>query len=115
MKKSISIILSIVLCFSLCACSNNSGNTESVEDKIRTHVRTYLDLKVYMTYGVTSQSITCYISKDGENKYKVSGKITIRDKYGDPCSGKYDAIIWYDPETNDCDIRSCNIGDFYYD
>ena len=52
-------------------------------------------------------SITCFIEETGEdNRFAVSGKITLRDKYGDTYTVKYDVIAVFDPSTKEIDLGS---------
>lgn len=115
MKKLFAIILSVVLGLSLCACSESGSNSESVEDKVRSAVENYIMASVAVQYDTTGvPSITAYIDEIGENEYEVTGKVTVRDKYGDSYTGKYDAVVEYDPETDDCAV-DCNLGNLYKD
>lgn len=116
MKKILALILAVFMCLSLCACGGGKGeNSESVEDKVRSSVEsrlmTYVTLS-YETVGVPT--ITCYIEEVGENVFEVSGKVTVKDKYGDTYSGKYDAEVEYDPSTDKCDV-DYDLGKLYKD
>lgn len=98
MKKFVSILLMIVLCFSLCSCSEKNSGTESVMDQIKTAVRTSIGTQIVLRYertGVTN--VTYQIYKVEEGVYEVSGKVTVRDQYGDYFTGTYDADVAYDP------------------
>ena len=46
--------------------------------------------------------------------FEVTGKVTVKDKYGDSYTGKYDAVVEYDPATDDCDAN-CDIDKLYKD
>ena len=123
MKKVLSILLGLVLCFSLCACGSKSSEstvsseyTESVEDKVRNAVETTISVYVKLSYNTTGvPTIICYIDSSGTNEYTVSGKVTVRDKYGDSYTGKYDAVVVYNPETDSCSVSSYDLGDLYQD
>ena len=49
-------------------------------------------------------TITTYVEKISENTYEVTGKVTIKDKYGDSYTGKYDAEVEYNPSTEKCSV-----------
>ena len=113
MKKLFAIILSMLLCLSLCACGSNGGDTESVEDKVRDAVESQINVDIMLRYDTTGvPSITTYIDEIGENEFEVTGKVTVRDKYGDTYTGNYDAVVEYDPATDDCDV-DCDIDTLY--
>ena len=115
MKKVFSIILAMVLCLSLCACSGGNVDTKSVEDKVKLAVESQIMAKITLQYDTTGiPSITYYIDKISENKFEVTGKVTVKDKYGDSFTGKYDAVVEYDPATDKCDA-DCDIGKLYKD
>ncbi len=105
MKKLLAAFLALVLCFSLCACADKKTNTETVEDKVRSAVEARLITYVALSYDTVGvPSITCYIDEVDENKFEVSGKVTVKDKYGDTYSGKYDAEVEYNPSTDECSV-----------
>lgn len=115
MKKMIALVLSLVLCLSLCACGDNGDDTTSVNQKVKNSVIAQLTLKVKLQYEITGQPIiTTNIKEISENRYKVTGKITVRDAYGDSYTGKYDAIVDYDPSKDNCKAN-IDLGDLYRD
>lgn len=115
MKKVFAIILAMVLCLSLCACSGGNGDTESVEDKVKLAVESQIMANIMLQYDTTGlPSITYYIDEISENNFEVTGKVTVKDKYGDSYTGKYDAVVEYDPATDDCDA-DCDIDKLYKD
>lgn len=103
MKKFFAVLMSVVLCFSLVACT--AEKTETVENKVKSAVEarliTYVSI-AYDTIGVPN--ITYYIEEVGENKFEVSGKVTVQDKYGDTYSGNYDAEVEYNSSTDKCTV-----------
>ena len=107
MKKIVSLLLVLVMCISLVACGGESlseSKTESVESKVESSVKAHIELDIICSYDTVGlPSITCYIDEISENNFEVSGKVTIKDKYGDSYSGKYDATVKYNPETDKCD------------
>lgn len=116
--KFLSLFLTIVLCFSFCISLSSCG--ESYENEgIKTsddYIRDEIDYRVYgimRTNNYTSYSFTSNISSSGENRYKVTGKVTLTDEYGDNWIGNYDAVVEYLPESDDYDLSSFNIGTLY--
>lgn len=103
MKKFFAIILAIVLCLALCACDGGDSDTNSVEDKVRFQVESRITAYVY-ALTKSAPIITSYVDEIRENTFEVTGKVTVRDKYGDTYTGKYDAVVEYDPATDTCDI-----------
>lgn len=107
MKKFLSLLLTISLCVSLVACGgggSSESKTESVESKVERSVKAYINTEIMFSYDtVGDPNITYYIDEISENNFEVSGKVTVKDKYGDSYSGKYDAIVKYNPETDKCD------------
>jgi len=106
MKKIISLLLAMLLIFSLCACSSSEGSGNSEEDKVISAVesRAIVEMTLgYETNGVP-QITTASVEEVSENKWEVSGKITVNDKYGDSYTGTYDAVVEYNPETDDASV-----------
>ena len=116
MKKVLAIILAMILCFSLCACNGgNEEDTESIEDKVKSAVKSDIMATIKLQYDTTGlPNITCYVDKISENKFEVTGKVTVKDKYGDSYTGKYDADVEYKPERDYCDV-DLDIGSLYKD
>ena len=118
MKKLFAILLALVLCFSLCACGGDSGSTETVEetveDKVEDEVQAYVSSRVLLEYDIFGPpNITCYVAKETENEFKVTGKVTVKDEYGDSYTGNYDTYVEYDPETDTCNVTECYIDTLY--
>ena len=113
MKKFLTSILTMLACFSLCACGSDGGNVESVEDKVKNAVETRIKVNIIMQYETTGvPNITYYVDEISENNFEVTGKVTVRDKYGDTYTGNYDAVVEYNPTTNECEV-DCDIGILY--
>ena len=100
----------------LCACSGGSGESEKTpRDEVVSAVRSRIMLEVTLRYDTTGvPNITTYVDEVGDNIYEVSGKVTVRDKYGDSYTGKYDAKVEYNPATEDCDV-DLDLGTLYKD
>lgn len=107
MKKFLSLLLALVMCISLVACggeSSSENTTESVESKVERSVKSNIEVDIMFSYDTVGvPNITYYIDEVSENNFEVSGKVTVKDKYGDSYSGKYDATVKYNPETDKCD------------
>ena len=97
--------------FSLCMLFNFNCVFKKEEfdlnQEIRDSVEAYAIGYTTLAYDATFSSITCFIEEtEKENRFAVSGKITLRDKYGDTYTGKYDAIAVFDPSTKKIDVGS---------
>ena len=113
MKKLLAVILAMLLCVSLFACGGKGGDTESVEDKVKDAVESQIQVNIMLQYDTTGvPSITYYVDKIGENVFEVTGKVTVRDKYGDTYTGNYDAEVEYNPSTDKCKV-DCDIDKLY--
>ena len=120
MKKILLMLLMSALVFTFVACDLNNEPEKSPEELIIEDVESCVTAEIiatiiwqYDTEG--SPLITHYVDEIGENKFEVTGKVTVRDKYGDTYTGKYDAIVEYDPISEDSDIVSFNLGTLYRD
>lgn len=108
----------ILFCISLCACGDNSSNTgtKSVESMAQEEVKYNIMAQIAIGYETEGlPQITYFVNKSGENEYEVTGKITVKDKYGDTYTGKYDALVEYDPVTDECSVKNCDIDSLYKD
>ncbi len=116
MKKVISLLLVLVLCLGLCACGGgNSESEESPEDSVISAVRARIMAEIALGYETTGvPTITTFVSEIDETTYEVTGKVSVKDKYGDSYTGKYDAEVDYNPETGNCNV-DLSLGDLYKD
>ena len=116
MKKILALLVAFAFCVSLCACGAKVEPTESAEDKIRSEVQAELTVEIMFSYDTVGvPQITYNIRKVNEEKYEVSGKVTVKDKYGDSYTGKYDAVVSYDPDTDDYETVNLDLGKLYKD
>ena len=115
MKRIFALLMAIVLCFGLCACGGSKEPEKTPEDKVTSAVRSYIMVEITLSYETTGvPSITTFVNQIDETTYEVTGKVTVKDKYGDSYTGKYDAMVEYDPATEDCDV-DLELGSLYKD
>lgn len=115
MKKLLSLALAIIFCFSLFACGNKDKEP-SVEDLVKECVKDRIDVELVLSYDITGNiQATYFLDEVSENVFEVTGKVTVKDKYGDNYSGKYDAIVEYNPQSNKCSLENLDIGKLYKD
>lgn len=117
--KALSLFLLVVFCCSFCAlfCScSSSGNNKKYEktakDYIRDEIKYELRGRLYSS-GYSLSSFTTNIVKDGKTRYEVSGKVTVKDKYGDLWTGNYDAVVYYDADSDSYSVSSFSMGKIY--
>lgn len=116
MKKVISVLLIVVLCVSFAACSSGGDDTEvkSPQERIRNVVYNRILVNVLAKYDTQgSPNVTYYLDPISDNTFEVSGRVTVRDKYGDSYSAKYDCVAEYKPDTDDVAITDFELGGFY--
>lgn len=111
MKRVLSIMLVLALCFAMCACGSEP---KSMRDRAADAVKTQLQAYVLWNYGTIARNITTYVKEIGDNKFQVTGKVTIQDDYGDPYTGKYDATAIYKDDTGEFEV-DYEVGKFYKD
>ena len=116
MRRLIAGILMFVLCLGLCACGGGSSESErSLSDRAGSAVKGQLMVYVSLSYQTTGvPQITTYVKEIGNNKFQVTGKVTVRDNYGDTYTGKYDATATYDAASDDFDV-DYDLDDLYKD
>ena len=115
MKRVLVIVTLCVLVFGLCACGTSAEPEESLSDRAVTsteqRIRTYINL-AYEIRGVPQ--VNSYVKEIGDGVYEVTGKVTIRDEYGDSYTGKFDATATYDATEDEFDI-DYDVGNLYKD
>lgn len=114
MKKILLVCLSLALVFSLAACGGQGEAGDPVSEKVKNEVGRRIRVAITIDYDtVGSPTITYFLDEISTSVYEVTGKVTVKDKYGDTYTGKYDAIVEYDAEEDDCWVRSFDLGDLY--
>ena len=116
--KFLSLFLVIVFCFSFCSilASCDSNNHYEYQKTSSDYIRDQIDYRVYgimRTNNFSSYSFTSNISSSGENRYKVTGKVTLTDEYGDNWIGNYDAVVRYYEDSDSYDVSSFSMGKIY--
>lgn len=116
MKRTLALILVLVLCLSLCACGSKGKNSEkSISDRAADAVSSQIKVYISLAYDINGvPQVTTYVDEISTNNFEVTGKVTIRDQYGDTYTGKYDATAVYDPETDQFDV-DYDVGKLYKD
>ena len=115
--KKIALLLVFVMifgcCFALSSCGNNS-NDGSYEKTPKEEAQDFVMYQMmaemnWMTLGgstISFTSCTYGTTRDlGNNKYKISGTVKVRDQYGNFHVANYDAEVEYDADTDDWDAE----------
>ncbi len=116
MKRIISLILVLTLaCCLLCACGGSDSEREkSAEEVIRSAVESRIIVNISLNYDTVGvPDITVYITENSDGSYRATGKVTVKDKYGDTYTGKYDAEVDYDEESNSAYVSDLDLGSLY--
>ena len=115
--KKISFLLAVVIllgcCFAITSCGNKNDNTTSKKtpaDEARDCVKFQMMAEMnWMTLGgATISFISCTYGTTtdrGNNNYKISGTVKVRDQYGNFHVANYDALVEYDEATKDYDAE----------
>ena len=115
MKRLLALLMVLVFCASLCACGGSGGKKETVEDKVISAARSRILVEIALGYDTEGvPNITTFVDDIGDNTYMVTGKVTVKDKYGDTYTGKYDAEVTYNPSSDQCDV-DLELGKLYKD
>lgn len=114
--KVLSLFLIIVFCFSFCitllSCSESYEKIKTSDDYIRDEIKYSIKGTLYSS-GYSMQSFTTNIFRDGNNRYEVSGSVTLKDRYDNIWKGSYDAIVEYDPDSDNYSVRNFDMGNIY--
>lgn len=112
-KKIIAMFLIIVTFAGLGVGCSTKKEVASVSSKVADKVEYMVMYEVRMRYSVVGMpQVTSYVRDTGNNTFEVTGKVTIRDQYGDTYTGNYDATAKYNPETGNISVDT-NIGKLY--
>ena len=112
--KKIAFVLAVVMlfgcCFVMSGCGDDSKGSKSQNDDIQDAVRYQImaDVARKSLSGSSISFISCTyatIKNLGNNQFKVSGKVTVRDQYGSMHVADYDAEVDYDADYDDYDAE----------
>lgn len=113
MKKFLCLALVAILCCSFISCGNKEKEP-SKEDLVKECVKDRIDVKLMLSYDITGNiQATYFLDEVRTNVFEVTGKVTVKDKYGDSYSGKYDAVVEYDPQSKKCSLEDLEIDKLY--
>lgn len=116
MKKIALLLVFVMLfgcCFALSSCDINT-DTSSAEKTLEEQAQDAAKYQmmadmIFMTLGDSTISfVDCTYGTTrelGNNEFKVSGTVKVRDQYGNFHVGNYDAIVEYDAEYDDWDAE----------
>ncbi len=113
MKRVFALVLAVLMMVSLCACGGGSSSSETAEsserDKVTSAVRGRAVAAMLVEYETSGspQVTMASVREKSNHEWEVSGKITVKDKYGDTYTCNYDAKVKYDPE-----LDKANVTDF---
>ena len=115
--KKIALLLAVIMifgcCFTLSSCGNDSDDSsyvktpeEEAQDAVKYQMMAEM---IWMTLGGSEISfIDCTYGTTrnlGNDNYKVSGTVKVRDQYGNYHVANYDAMVEYDAEYDDWDAE----------
>lgn len=115
--KKIALLLVFVMifgcCFALSSCGNNSNDEssakspeEEAQDAVKYQMMAEMNFKSLGGSSITFVSCTYGTTKElGNNQYKVSGTVKVRDQYGNFHVANYDAEVECDPGSDDWDAE----------
>ena len=112
MKKIALLIVVVMLfgcCLTLASCSEESKEPTPVEEaKECVELTMMLDLMFMTLSGSSIQYVDCTfptVRDLGNNNFKMSGTVRVRDQYGNFHEGTYDAVVEYDAEDDEYDAE----------
>ena len=115
--KKIALLLAVIMifgcCFALSSCDDTSDDSisektpeEEAQDAVKFQMMAEMN---WMTLGgasITFTNCTYGTTRDlGNNNYKVSGTVKVRDQYGNYHVANYDAEVEYDADYDDWDAE----------
>lgn len=93
-------------------CSSSKEDEPSLSSRVADQVEYRIQFEMKMQGAVGLPQVTTYVRETGNNTFIVTGKVTIRDQYGDTYTGNYDATAKYNPETGNISVDT-DIGSLY--
>ena len=114
MKKLLAGILACCMAFCLVACggSDSEVHIETEQEKVERVAcnRAIAGANVKFDYQISGQTTAdaTYSKEISDNIWTVSGKVTVKDKYGTPHTYSFDATVQYDETTGDARVTKFN-------
>ncbi|MBQ7574476.1 MAG: hypothetical protein IJT23_09470 [Clostridia bacterium] len=101
MKKLITLLLTFIMCISLCACGGSKSSEETPEDIVRSKCMADVSIECAFSYKDVKTPIVniVTVSKNGTDNYLCQGKVTIIDNYGDKYAGNFTAEYSYNENS----------------
>jgi len=119
--KKIALILAFImllggcLCFASCDSKDDSGTPsakEEAQDCVKYQLMAELALSKLNGADISFTSCTYGTTKDlGDNNFKISGTVKVRDEFGNFHVANYSAEVEYDEADDDYDAE-VSIGSF---
>ena len=116
MKRTITsifaIMLALAMVMSLAACggASNSSSSDNPETIVKKSAENRITVEVALNYKINgAPSCSSIVTKIDDNLYEVTGKVTVRDEYGDSYTGKYTVKVEYDPDKNEAKVKSSDL------
>lgn len=114
MKKIIALLMSAILMISLASCGGGGSSTsssESPEKKVISAAENSVSTKIALNYKTQgAPTFDSYCNHDEElDTYTVTGKVKVKDDYGDIYSAKYTVYVDYDAEKGKANVTKCDL------
>ena len=120
MKKYATLVLVMLLSLFMFACKGGGGSdsdySNTKEYKVESATQAYVISYISVHYGssvVGAPQITYILQEHSENNFEVTGKVTVKDKYGDSYTGTYQAIVLYLPDEDKATVYTCTVNTLY--
>ena len=123
MQRTLALLLALCLCMGLCACEMDTQQTTATEEtSVSDEAYHQVEIQVMARLRARFRAHTSYVRVNistfreiGENKWEAYGKASFNDEYGDTYSGKWSAIVNYDPERDSFGVSMEADDTFYKD
>ena len=106
MKKALSLILTLVMCLSLCACGGNNNSNKMTPEEVVID-RAKWDVQFTLTsngcQGLPNVQITS-IEEVVDNQFEFYGTYSAKNEYGETVKGKFSGTGTYNPETEKASV-----------
>ncbi len=100
MKKTIAILLALLVALSLAACGGSASKKFDPEEELRSKISADVAVYCKFNYADVKLALTTIsdISNNGDT-YTAKGKVNITDNYGDKYSGKVTGVYKLEGEA----------------